>query len=302
MTFSNYELVDRFKKGETKGKAANMEIKKLDNGTVLIGYGWATYAFRRNDSVIFKFNWHGLSCTTTTHMGMIPCDYIVYDEPSTSDFDASDYVNLPDDTIKLLKAGIVGSYELNINNHVVTISVLSNIVRISVDDESIKIGQDRARPFIDVIAYKNNKKIEFIKELSRTGLCPSKHTHFDYDRLKQGENVSEYINEYSKVCEKARVDGSVINVDGYTIFFPMGIVAKPVLAIDRTGDCYAIASVGHADVPLGKVIKKRRMTKSLRDNMVPINKKDFLDHLLTEHYRDTPEATNVAVKLKLEED
>lgn len=47
MSYSQSDLAGRFAQGYTTGKASNVEIHELDDGsTVLVGYGHAVYAHR----------------------------------------------------------------------------------------------------------------------------------------------------------------------------------------------------------------------------------------------------------------
>lgn len=75
----NDELIKRFIRGETTGTASRMEIREMGDGTALVGYGWALYAYRSPSGEIQLYNgWDGYSSTTTKHLRYFKPDEASY--------------------------------------------------------------------------------------------------------------------------------------------------------------------------------------------------------------------------------
>lgn len=87
MGYSQHELGRRFRNGKTSGTASNVKIDDRENGTALIGYGHAMYAFRTNDGTIIYFRgWYGYSASTSCQISKMSlranADIIVDEERS----------------------------------------------------------------------------------------------------------------------------------------------------------------------------------------------------------------------------
>lgn len=89
MAYSNRDLVNRFANGKKSGQSSNMKIVKMPDGsTVLEGYDWAAYAWRKNNGSITVYNgWYGYSQSTSKHLNLVKpkADKVSQNDPETDD-------------------------------------------------------------------------------------------------------------------------------------------------------------------------------------------------------------------------
>lgn len=78
MTQAQSDLVQQFKAGYSPDRiedASNMAVEETDVSgydAILVGYGHAVYAARRDDGSFVQFDgWKGRSISTNTHLGKI---------------------------------------------------------------------------------------------------------------------------------------------------------------------------------------------------------------------------------------
>jgi hypothetical protein len=78
MTQAQSDLVRQFKSGieaEDIEDASNMAVEETDESgydAILVGYGHAVYAARRDDGTFVQYDgWKGRSISTNTHLGKI---------------------------------------------------------------------------------------------------------------------------------------------------------------------------------------------------------------------------------------
>jgi hypothetical protein len=81
MTLTNDTLAERFVRGHASGSSSRMSLARVDDVTVVVGYGWAVYAAKSpgryylfgdgyaSDST--AVGWSGYSSTTTKHIQTI---------------------------------------------------------------------------------------------------------------------------------------------------------------------------------------------------------------------------------------
>ncbi|MFB6237009.1 MAG: hypothetical protein ABEH81_01425 [Halopenitus sp.] len=84
----NAEVIKRFLRGETTSTASRMKIEAVEDGTILVGYGWAVYAHRSSDGEILVFDdWEGYSSTTTKHIRHFKPDEAHYAPEEVKQYD-----------------------------------------------------------------------------------------------------------------------------------------------------------------------------------------------------------------------